>query len=849
MHDRLNIVLLTIDSLRADHLGCYGYSRPTSPFLDRLARQGILFEHAYASSSMTAPSHASLFTGLYPPQHGVRVNAYQRVPLDVRTLAERLHDAGYRTGAFVSSIVLARTHQLDQGFDVYDDRTIPVRHSRAQARRPGALTVDAAARWLDDVPAGAPFFLWVHLYDAHAPYAPPETPDPRFAGDPYAQQVAVLDGLVGRLLDHPRIRGDDRLVVALLADHGESLGEHGEQEHGLLAYDATLRIPWIVRAPGVRPGTRIGGWASQVDVLPTVLDLLGLPAEPALRGADLAPLLAGGGRIEPRALYAEELTPFYSFGWARLRAVRSGPWKLLESAGERELYDLDADPGETRDLAAVEPAKTKELADALGSLGTALDRQAEHPESVTPDAKTTERLASLGYVGAAALSPRDDAGRPAPRRVVTVRDDIVRAGGLLYAHRPDDAVTVLRAVLDRDPTNFTALGLLVNALVATAKLDEAVAQATRLRDLDPQNPTRAVRLAELEERRGHRTRALELASEATRLDPTFVPALLQKAALLRADGLADEAADGLRRASRTAPDDVELNLAVARDVELAGGDAAAAEERLTRLVAHAPYASEVWRVLGVAHETAGRPGDAAEAYRRGLAADPDEPALHAALGVLLARTGAPPDAEHEIREAIRLGGDGSAELWTTLGACLADQHRPAEAEEAYARAIALAPRDPVARNARALLWLDAGRTDDARRELIAVTETAPAFADAESNLAAIALRAERWPEAEMHARRALRRGDGAVAWNNLGAALEGQARDTEAEVAYRRALDRDPRYWQARLNLALVAGRRGRAADSVAGLRAVLEQVPGQPDATLQLARLQRARGDTTEDP
>lgn len=839
-----SVLIITLDATRADRLEPYGAAAGSTPVLARLATEGAVFADVAAVVSTTLPAHTSIMTGLYPPQHGVRVDGYQRVPDDVRTLAERLHDAGYRTGAFLSASVLDRRQHLDQGFEVYDDRM--AWSSRTSIpRRPGAKTVAAAEQWLASLPADDRFLLWVHLYDAHSPLARSGRADTRFDGRSYAAAVNLVDGLVGRILAAPRIKNEERLIVHVIADHGESLGEHGEGRHGLLAYDATLRIPWIVRAPDVKPGARIDGWVSQVDLVPTTLELLGLPAEPQLGGRSLASLFAAGAAHAPeRLLYAEEFTPFYGFGWSRLRSLRTGRWKYIESATEKELYDLAADPREEHDLAAREPETVAQLGSALRDYIARLGGDRERGETVRPDAQMVARLASLGYVEAAVSNPGDDTGRPNPRRVVQLRDELLRAQGMVDQRKTAEAVALLERMLGEEPINTAALGLLVNTLALRGQIPEAIGYAERVRALEPRNPARLVRLAELEEQRGDRARASALVAEAIALDTHFTPAAIQKASLLRAEGRNAEADDVLRQALRSDAGDVQLNLTMARDVELPV-DPAAAEERLSRLVERAPYSGEAWRLLGLARESVGRSAEAVVAYQKGVEADPEDASLWAALGLRLARDGEAERAESAVREAMRLSPGETPALWTTLGAALADQRRFDEADEAYTHAIELDAEDAMARNGRALVWLARGQVNQARRELVEMTEEFPSFPDAENNLAAIAIGYRDWPEAETRARRALSRGESAAAWNNLGVALDEQGRDREAEVAYGRALAADATYWQARLNLAIVRSASGQRRDAVAGLEQVLRQVPGQPEASLQLAYLYRQGGDT----
>jgi arylsulfatase A-like enzyme len=270
--------LITLDTTRADHLEPYGAENVETPALARLADNGVVFEHAIATAPVTAPAHASLLTGLYPLRHGVRDNSTHYLPEDIPTLAEWLSEAGYRTAAFVSTVILERRYGLDQGFEVYDDdiRSSSASHERRMTvERPAAATADRALAWLDALDGGESFFLWVHFYDPHIPYSPPSPWAEKYRDQTYDGEIAYMDSQIGRLLQHPRAAADDVIVMAI-GDHGESLGEHGEKTHGLLVYDSTLRVPWILRLPGGPSGVRIAAPISQVDLVPTIAELVNL---------------------------------------------------------------------------------------------------------------------------------------------------------------------------------------------------------------------------------------------------------------------------------------------------------------------------------------------------------------------------------------------------------------------------------------------------------------------------------------------------------------------------------------------------------------------------------------------
>ena len=325
-----SLLLVTIDTLRADHVGGYGAPSGATPQLDALAARGTLFEEAVASAPLTLPSHATILSGLEPLHHGVRDNGSHAFPESLDTLATLLERRGYATGAFVAAYVLDRRFGLARGFGAYDDR-VSRRTSAGsvlESERPCAIVVEAARGWLKN--ASGPFLAWAHFYEPHAPYV-----------GSYAAEVRAADACFGELVRAAELRAGERLLVAVLADHGEGLGEHGEPGHGLFVYQSTLRVPLLLAGPRVPRGERSKRFARTSDLLPTLLGLLGEPAPAGLDGRDLL------ARDAPAEAYAETFYPA-GFGWSPLRSLRVGALKLVE-APRAELYDLAADPKETRD--------------------------------------------------------------------------------------------------------------------------------------------------------------------------------------------------------------------------------------------------------------------------------------------------------------------------------------------------------------------------------------------------------------------------------------------------------------------------------------------------------------------
>jgi arylsulfatase A-like enzyme len=396
--DPVGIVVITLDTTRADRLSPYGFMNVSLPHLERLAREGVVFDQATSGAPLTLPAHASLFTGLLPPNHGVSDNADSPLADTHTTLAETLRARGFRTGAFVGSVVLDPDRGLRQGFEVYRgvDGDVGRRSHRVQRRADQVVT--DAVEWLDTI-GGSRFLLWAHLYDPHRPYEPPEPFASIYAHNLYVGEIAFVDAEIGRLLAAlERQALLNRTIVVVAGDHGESLGEHGERDHGVFIYENVLRVPLLIRGPSLAP-SRIAEVVRLTDVMPTVLNLAGVPVPP-VDGISLVDLMRGRTRGLDLEAYSESLYP-ERFGWSRLHALRDGRFKLID-APRPELYDLERDPFEQWNIYDERPA----LAEAMTARARAI---AKGRRSVSAaDGQTivsTEvqvNLAALGYVGSMA---------------------------------------------------------------------------------------------------------------------------------------------------------------------------------------------------------------------------------------------------------------------------------------------------------------------------------------------------------------------------------------------------------------------------------------------------------------
>lgn len=388
-----NLLIVTLDTTRTDYLSTYGSARVSTPGLDRLASAGVVFEQAVSVAPLTLPAHSSLFTGLLPPRHGVRDNADPPLAEEHQTLAEILRSQQFKTAAFVASAVLGRARGMAQGFDVYNDGSSADQWNKPPAERPGDQVVGEALAWLREQ-GTARFFLWVHLYDAHAPYVPPAPFDALYATDPYAGEVAFADAQLEWLTEElARAERLENTIVIVAGDHGESLGEHGEREHGMFLYESVTRVPLVVRAPGLRP-RRVASVTRLVDIMPTALDLLGIDS-PAVDGVSLQRLMRGGVQSLDLDGYAESLYPA-RFGWSPIRSLRDERFKLI-AAPRPELYDLQRDPLEQHNVYFARASVVEAMSRRLASLDPTQSSPGDRRFQLAPEAR--ERLRSLGYIG------------------------------------------------------------------------------------------------------------------------------------------------------------------------------------------------------------------------------------------------------------------------------------------------------------------------------------------------------------------------------------------------------------------------------------------------------------------
>ena len=572
------MIVITIDTLRLDHVNAR-----VTPALERLGREAVVFESATSVAPVTLPAHASMLTGTFPPAHGVRDNTIYSLPQGTATFTTWLRTRGYATGAFVSSIVLDHRYGLNQGFDVYDDAIGDA------PERSAADTLARARQWLSEGAGRGdkPFFAWIHLFEPHAPYV----------SGTYASEVTAVDHALASFFSWLRENGLwDKVVLSVTADHGESLGEHGEETHGFFVYDSTVRIPWILKAGGLEPG-RFSPHVRIVDILPTMTALanVGAPAEWALDGVDLVPHLRSGQ--DPRLDgYAETYLPRHQFQWSELKSVRTGGLKFIE-APRPELYDLKADPAERRSLAADRSTEAARLKTLLGAIER---RRAAPSRSVAPQPELEEKFMSLGYIGGSpSLESTPGERLPDPKDRIEVYTLTMSALELSEGGKPHDALAALdkaerldsevaqihylkgtilggqqqyaeaARALERtvalNPRHVTARFRLALAYLRLSRLDAAENTLRSVLADEPRNVRAHHNLATIAYSRGDLTRAEELERRAIEIDRNYFEAWNTLGAIYIASGQPEAAVTALNTALKLNPssDQARHNLSLA----------------------------------------------------------------------------------------------------------------------------------------------------------------------------------------------------------------------------------------------------------------------------------------------
>ncbi len=675
-----SVVLVTLDTLRADRVGAYGAEGVETPTLDALAARGVLFEQAMAPVPLTLPSHASLLTGQYPPTHGVRHNAVFVLPDEVETLAERFSDAGYATGAVIGAAVLDPEFGLRQGFDHYDDE-IPEHRATSAGfyERPAADVTDAALAWLRKV--DRPYFLWVHYYDVHGGYNPPEPFAERFPGRPYDGEVAYVDQELGRLLGALEA---DAPVIAVTSDHGEGLGEHGEVSHTYLIYDSVLHVPLIVAGPGLPSGRRVSTVVPNTGIAPTLLRLAGLPAFSRTDVADLSPLWQDDAAAGEGFAYAESLAGELDHGWAPIHAIRSDA-HLYIRAPRPELFDVASDPRQLDNLLPEQQAAHAATVQRDEARIERLLAAAPELSPVDVDDETRAQIEALGYVVPKGEVVRNGAD---PKDVHRLADVAYRALALLMANRYEHAERLAKVGLEKLPESSQLHDILARVYVETQRPALALPHAREAARLNPHWGDFQAQVAYVHLLLGDLPAAVAAFEKASELDPKHPGAHIGLMWRVKLGGSVEEAAKHAEQA-----------LALA-------GDRAGIVERV----------AEVWEAVGEYDR-------ALAAYEAGAERFPDHPEFRMRLAIQHARAG---DRERSEAERLEAGpAADSVNLRNRLGIVYAARREFAHAEPIFREILAQHPEEPSTLRFLARLLRETGRDEEAEALVAELDEGAP----------------------------------------------------------------------------------------------------------------------------
>jgi choline-sulfatase len=605
---RPDVFLITIDTLRADHVECYGDATIRTPALNRLCHDGVRFSRAFTPSPITNTSHASILTGLNPSRHGVTDFGVPLAALHP-TLAELLHGQGYHTAAFIGAVILDSTGLapgLDRGFDFYDNfpPSVPSASRWGRVERRGGDVVRRAQRWLTTHRAG-PHFAWVHLYDPHDPYEPPPPFDAQYRGRPYDGEIAYADSALGQFLGFLDRNGWYRnALIIVVGDHGEGLGEHQEETHGIFLYDSTLHVPLIVKLPGNQSaGEELGNQVRTTDILPTVLDAVGFPASAEFDGEPLQPLWEG--RKEAERLSPGETDYPLRFGWAPLRSMRAEGYKFIE-APRPEFYDLRADPAETRNVYEPWNAEVQKLREQMAEVRSRAP-QSQPPASGAVNPQTIQELKALGYLGTepGSTTVPEPSLLPDPKDKIVLQNLLHRAMLADEEGRPAEARAALQKVVEADPMSATALSQLGQIELRQGNYEKAANYLAQARSLRPQDSAAALYHGQALEKSGKLAAARDALEDSLRLSPGQFAARQLLGRVYVEMGNLTAAQDQFEAAIFLEPKNAEARINLAR-VFLQSHRPADTLAQLTQAVQLAPADAGVQEMLAQAYTALGQ---------------------------------------------------------------------------------------------------------------------------------------------------------------------------------------------------------------------------------------------------
>ena len=795
-----NVLLISIDTCRADHLSCYGFHRHTTPHIDALASHSTRFENAIAATPITLPSHATMLTGTIPPFHGVHDNADYRLADSHVTIAEILKEQGFATAAFISAIVMKSKYGLDQGFDLYNDHfdqsleTVTVPHRR------GDEVSKYALKWLEQHHR-EPFFLFLHYYDPHWEYQPPEPYASKYADDLYAGEIAYTDACIGQILTRFKELGVyDSTLIVITSDHGEMLGEHGEFTHQYFIYQGVLRVPLIIKQPGQDQANVVKDFVGVVDLLPTICGRLNIEPPQTLQGRDLSAYLDHTKVPEaPAHIYCESLFPT-KYGANALLGLVTKQWKYIQTT-RPELYDLINDPQETSNLASTQRLQAKVMQEQLRQMLDQWLGQSGERVSSSMDDETKAGLNSIGYVGSARVKEdfAVDQNKDDPKDLVNFHVLYGHLQALQGREELDEAATLCRSMLQRRP-GF-ALGHLAMGEIATAQGDVETARTHLLRavEIDPDYLNARYNLANLYQSKGQLTEAVSQYLKTLEIDPGYAKAHNNLAEILRTQGKLDDAIQHYRLATQAEPGQAQAHYNWANVLQSMGKHEAAIQQYRQAIKSNSNY-FQAYTNLGVALLKLSKTDEAIDHYQLALQIKPDHPQAHYNLANVLSGQGKFDQAIAHYQKAIEAKSD-YAKAHFNLANALRRQGQSEEALHHYRQAIEAKPDHVDARLSLAHLLYTQRDWDSAIQHLQQLLQIKPDLAKAHQLLGKVRLAQQNIERAADHFRQALEHDDQmAEAHFGLGMALVMTGASDEALGALRQVIRLKPN-WPTPINM------------------------------------------------
>jgi arylsulfatase A-like enzyme/Tfp pilus assembly protein PilF len=658
----LNILLFTLDTTRADHLGCYGYPRIETPNIDRLAAEGFLFQNATSQAPLTLPSHSSIFTGTYPLYHGVRDNGGFYLESDKTTLAEVLQQAGWATSAFIGAFVLDSRWGVNQGFDYYYDNFDLAKYktiSLDSVQRQGGEVIKAFFDWFEGN-GQKKFFSWIHLYDPHSPYEPPEPYKTRYGDRPwglYDGEIAYVDSLIGQVVEELEKKGLlEKTLIIIVGDHGESLGEHHESGHGFFIYDATQSVPLIVRIPSSAfQGKVIESQVENVDIMPSLLEFLGLPIPKEVQGRSFLPLIAGKSGGTERLAYSETYYPRYHYGWSELKSLRSAKYKFIQ-APRPELYDLVQDPGEQSNIYSSSSEEGKRLERDLRTLQEKMSARGiedRGPQNLDGDAR--EKLMALGYIGgftsSSKLANSGELGDPKDK--IILYNKIKQAEGASANKEFDDSLKLIDEVIAEDPGIMEARQVKANIYLELDRPEEAIAECQEALKVDEEYEAAIFTMAQAYKRLKKYDEAVAGYNRIIQLDPRDPKPYVNLGEIYCDTKDLDKAIANLQKAISIDPEHSAMAHNLLGSAYLEKKMLEPAEKEITLSLQMRPNIPDAHHNLGILYEDKGDMEKAIQEYKKEIEIHPAAYPAHFNLALIYAKQGLWREEVAELQEAIK----------------------------------------------------------------------------------------------------------------------------------------------------------------------------------------------------